>query len=70
MSEAFIGSCKTALTNLISSDRIQSSDDPFKSFAEGLLNFHRHYCLDDHTSSWCHHEKVVFPGAFQIMTIK
>ena len=58
MSEAFLGSCKAALNNLISSDAIQKSDNPFQAFSEGILNFHAHYCEDDHSSTWCHHEKV------------
>ena len=58
MSEGFIGSCKRALNNLISSDRIQASSEPYKDFAEGIRNFYSHYFLDDHTSSWCFHEKV------------
>ena len=47
-----------ALSNLISSEKIQGSDDPLKSFSEAILNFHSHYCLDDHSSPWCCHEKV------------
>ena len=58
MPEPFIWSCSSALTNLISSDRIQENQEPFKAFSEGILNFYAHYCLDDHTSSWCTHEKV------------
>ena len=58
MTDPFIGSCKAALNNLISSDRIQESEDPYKDFFQGILNFHSHYCLDEHSSSWCHHEKV------------
>ena len=58
MTDAFIGSCKAALNNLISSEKIQSSDDPYSDFSDAIKNFHVHYCLDDHSSSWCHHEKV------------
>ncbi len=58
MPESFPGSCKVALNNLISSDRIQGSDDPYLHFTEGIMNFHAHYCLDDHSSSWCYHVKV------------
>ena len=41
-----MGSCKAALSNLISSDKIQEGEDAFKSFSEAILNFHPHYCLD------------------------
>ncbi len=58
MPEQFIGSCTAALSNLISSDVIQSAQDPYKAFCEGIMNFHQHYCLNDHSSPWCHHEKV------------
>ncbi len=53
-----MGSCRSALSNLISSDTIQNSEDPLKSFSEALVNFHSHYCMDVHTLSWCHHKKV------------
>ena len=58
MTEGLLGHCKAALSNLISSEKIQGSDDPLKSFSEAILNFHSHYCLDDHSSPWCCHEKV------------
>lgn len=58
MPEQLLGSCSSALTNLISSDAVKGHEDPFSAFSEGVLNFHAHYCLDDHTSSWCTHEKV------------
>lgn len=58
MGEPFLASCKSALNNLISSERIQDSDQAFDDFAEGILNFHSHYCLNDHSSSWCYHDKV------------
>jgi hypothetical protein len=58
MPEAFIGSCKAALNNLISSEDIQNADDAFTAFSEGIMNFHAHYCCDDHSSTWCRHNKV------------
>ena len=58
MSEAFISSCKVALHNLIASDKVCESADPYASFSDGIMNFHAHYCRDDHTSFWCHHDKV------------
>ena len=61
MTEGLLGHCKSALSNLISSEEVQESDDPLKSFSEAILNFHSHYCLDIHTSPWCHHEKVTYP---------
>ena len=58
MPEQFVVSCTAALKNLISSDTIQSADDPYEAFSEGIQNFYKHYCLNDHSSSWCSHEKV------------
>ena len=58
MSEAFFNSCKAHLNNFISSDRIRDSEDPHGDFAAAIVNCHSHYCLDDHSSTWCHHEKV------------
>lgn len=57
MNEAFITSCKTALRNLISSEAVLESEDPHASFSDGLMNFYFHYCYNDHTSTWCYHEK-------------
>jgi len=50
--------CKTALSNLTTSDELQQADNSYKAFSDGVQNFLRHYCLDDHTSTWCHHDKV------------
>ena len=58
MSEAFINSCKAALKSLICSDTVFDSEDPYTAFSTGIVNFHSHYCLDDHSSPWCYHEKV------------
>lgn len=58
MPEAMIGSCKRALNNLISSDTIAESSDPYSDFTTATLNFYKHYVEDDHTSTWCHHEKA------------
>jgi hypothetical protein len=58
MDEAFLSSCKAALSNLLSSDKIRESDDPFTVFSSAIMNFYSHYCLDDHSSEWCHHDKV------------
>ena len=58
MDDAVLSSCKAALSNLLSSDRIKQSDDPFTAFSCAVMNFYRHYCLDDHSSEWCHHDKV------------
>ena len=41
--------CKVALSNLIASDRVTNSDNPFQAFSDGVLNFFNHYCLDDHS---------------------
>ena len=60
MTEQFLTSCKSALSNLIGSDKVYSSENPFAAFSDGILNFHSHYCLNDHTSPWCFHDKVSF----------
>ena len=61
MTEGLLNHCKSALSNLISSDKVQESDDPLKSFSKAILNFYSHYCLDIHTSPWCCHGKVMHP---------
>ena len=58
MDDAFLTSCKTALSNLLSSARIKESDDPFAAFSSAVMNFYSHYCLDEYSSECCHHEKV------------
>ena len=58
MSDNLIVQCKAALSNLIASEHVQQSDNPYKDFTDGIINFISHYCLDDHTSSLCHHAKV------------
>ena len=58
MDDAFLSSCKAALSNLLSSNKIRESDDPFTLFSLAIMNFYSHYCLDDHSSEWCHHDKV------------
>ena len=32
---------------------VLENDNSLKSFSEGLLNFHNHYCRDAHDSQWC-----------------
>ncbi len=58
MTDAFINSCKAALKNMIACERVLEAENPYTAFSEGILNFHAHYCADDHSSSWCWHEKV------------
>jgi hypothetical protein len=58
MSDGFLTSCKNRLSNIIVSTAVLESDDPFAEFSAALLNMHNHYCLDNHTSKWCTHEKV------------
>ena len=54
MSEALLGRCKASLDNLIASDAVQESEDPYLLFSEGALNFYQHYCLTylHHTGDW------------------
>ena len=60
----FMGGCKAALSNLIASDqimgkeKIMGKENAFTSFSEAILNFYQHYCLDEHSSPWCCHDKV------------
>ncbi len=58
MTDRLLNSCKAELSNLIASDEVASSDDPLKGFSEAIQNFINHYCLQDHSSKWCHHPKV------------
>ena len=60
MTEPFLTSCKSALNNLIASEKVYDSADPFTEFSDAILNFFSHYCLNDHSSSWCVHDKVSF----------
>ena len=60
MTEPFLTSCKSALNNLIASEKVYDSADPFTEFSDAILNFFCHYCLNDHSSSWCVHDKVSF----------
>ena len=55
MPEVFLNSCKTALN---ASDTVADGEDPYTAFSEAILNFFQHYCCDDHSSSWCTHDKV------------
>ncbi len=59
MNDAFITCCKTALKNLMANEEVLESEDPYAAFSEGLMSFPAHYCLDDHSSPWCLHEKVL-----------
>ena len=45
MSEAFLGSCKAALNNLIASEAITEHENPYTAFLEALLNFLNHVYL-------------------------
>ena len=43
----------------MASPDIVTVEDPLKAFPEALLNFHSHYCMNDHSSKGCHyHPKV------------
>ena len=53
MPESFLGHCKSSLSNLISSDLLRECEDTLRSFSEAISNFF------SHTSSWCHHDKVI-----------
>ena len=39
-------------------EELYESEDPYQEFSAGILNFHAHYCQDDHSSSWYYHDKV------------
>ncbi len=58
MTDGMLNSCKTALSTLIGSDKVQDADNPLEAFAEGLSNFVSHYCHDQHESPYCYHPNV------------
>ena len=58
MPDSLLNNCKAVLNNLIASEQVNKSANPFQAFSEGVTNFVQHYCHDNHTSSWCHHNKV------------
>ncbi len=58
MTDGMLNSCKTALSTLIGSDKVQEADNSLEAFAEGLSNFVSHYCHDQHESPYCYHPKV------------
>ena len=53
ITEALIDRMKTALRNLISCEEVLEDSNPLEAFSKGLLNFHSHYCKDQHDSPWC-----------------
>ena len=52
ITEALVDRMKAALRNLISCEVLEDSN-PLEAFSKGLLNFHSHYCKDQHDSPWC-----------------
>ena len=44
---------KTVLRNSISCEEVLEDSSPPEAFSKGLLNFHSHYCNDQHDSPWC-----------------
>ena len=44
---------RTELHNLISCEVVLEDSNPLEAFSKGLLNFHSHYCRDQHDSAWC-----------------
>ncbi len=65
MSDDLLTHCKAALSNVIASDIVQQSDNPFKEFTDGIQNFVQHYCRDSLAYSWCHHPKVTHNQTFE-----
>ncbi len=55
MTDAMLNTCKTALSILIGSDKVQEADNPLEAFTEGLSIFVSHYCYDQHESPYCYH---------------
>ena len=53
MTEAHVDRMKAALRNLISCEEVLEDSNPLEAFSKGLLNFHSHYCKDQHDSPWC-----------------
>ena len=53
MTEAHVDRMKAALRNLMSCEEVLEDSNPLEAFSKGLLNFHSHYCKDQHDSPWC-----------------
>ena len=53
ITEALVDRMKAALRNLISCEEVLEDSNPLEAFSKGLLNFHSHYCKDQHDSPWC-----------------
>ncbi|XP_065915443.1 uncharacterized protein [Dysidea avara] len=63
ITEQLITRAKKSLRNIMACPDVLTSDDPLKAFSEALLNFHCHYCLDQHSSEWCkYHPKEAEDG--------
>ncbi len=54
MTDAMLNSCKSALSTLIASDKVQEAHNPLEAFTDGLKNFVDHYCHDEHASPYYH----------------
>ena len=50
-----------SLHQIMASPDVVSVEDPLKAFSEALMNFHSHYCKDNHSSKLrqYHHPKVL-----------
>ena len=54
----------------MASPDVVSAEDPLKAFSEALLNFHSHYCKDDHSSKWCQYHPKVHTNHFHMYFVK
>ena len=62
---------KTALCNLICCEEVLEGNNLLEAFSMGLLNFHNHYCKDQHDSPWCKFQsKINDDGSIPIRLFK
>ena len=45
MADVALNACKTSLSTLIASDKVQEAENPLQAFSKGPMNFVQHYCL-------------------------
>ena len=62
---------KTVLRNLICCEDVLEDSNSLEAFSMGLLNFHSHYCKDQHDSPWYKvHSKINDDGSIPICFFK
>ena len=59
MIDSVITRAKKSLRHIIANPDVVTVDDPLTAFSDALMNFHAHYCKDEHTSQWCQYQSKV-----------